>query len=107
MKDSQLIARVRGLSWAALAFWIPVSMAFLTLMRFSRPLQRLLPVWVAGNWYLAMVVGVFVASAAYCVAVLRNGALSAGAKAAWILGILLLGPIFCPIYWWHNLRASS
>jgi hypothetical protein len=107
MLDSRLFALGRGLFWAALAFWIPVSVAFLTIIRFSRPLQRLLPLWVAEYWYLAMVVGVLVASAAYCVAVLRNGALSVGAKAVWILGILLFGPIFCPIYWWHSLRVRS
>lgn len=105
MKKSDLAARVRTSSWAALAFWIPACMAFLTLVRFCKPFQRLLPLWVAKYWYFAFVAGAIIGTAAFVGAIARNELLSPGSKIGWILAVLVLGPVSCPAYWWFHIRT--
>lgn len=113
MTEQGGLARRRRVTWLGiLAFWILLCMIPLTAIRFSRPLQHALPLWFArSSGFLllgALLLGVVVGTIVFIVDATKIPRLTTTSKVTWIAGILILGPVIFPFYWWiHVFRAPK
>ena len=113
MNGPGLAARSPRVFWLGiLAFWIPICMIQMTVLRFSRPLQHALPLWFARSWgYLFIAgatVGLLIGTIALVVDAARNQQLTPISRTVWIAAILVVGPVIFPVYWWlHVLRRPK
>jgi hypothetical protein len=104
----------RTLPWAIVAFYPLIALAALNLFSArehaylpSEPDVSSLEALVTTYWWLFLVVTDLCATAVFVISVLRNRVLSAWWRILWAAGMVFVGVIVMPAYWWRHSERGA
>ena len=99
----------RTVPWAIVAFFPLIALVLVTAFQpeSSAYLSALAAksgtaAFLLTYWWAILFAAVSAQLLWFLVAALRNRALPAWGRALWVVGMLLVGPVAVPVYWWAN-----